>query len=111
VPATLIRKNQVADSLPIWSCSVCGLPCPPHYCGGGALLPHLFTLTRIREDAVWLVPHGVIIFRLVGEAITLTENCPTAVRVKKCYGDFVNSCGVYRGIIRKAFSLSQYCSN
>jgi len=32
-------------SLPIWSCSVWGLPCPPHYCGGGALLPHLFTLT------------------------------------------------------------------
>ena len=31
--------------LPIWSCSVWGLPCPPHYCGGGALLPHLFTLT------------------------------------------------------------------
>jgi hypothetical protein len=32
-------------SLPIWSCSVWGLPCPPHYCDGGALLPHLFTLT------------------------------------------------------------------
>ena len=23
-----------------------GLPCPPHCCGSGALLPHLFTLTR-----------------------------------------------------------------
>jgi hypothetical protein len=32
-------------SLPIWSCSVWGLPCPLHYCIGGALLPHLFTLT------------------------------------------------------------------
>ena len=32
-------------SFPIWSCSVWGLPCPLHYCGGGALLPHLFTLT------------------------------------------------------------------
>ena len=31
--------------LPIWSCSVWGLPCPHHYCRGGALLPHLFTLT------------------------------------------------------------------
>ena len=31
--------------LPIWSCSVWGLPCLPHYCGSGALLPHLFTLT------------------------------------------------------------------
>ena len=32
------------NSLPIWSCSVWGLPCPPHYWSGGALLPHLFTL-------------------------------------------------------------------
>ncbi len=41
----LIRKNQVPGSLPIWSCSVWGLPCPLHHCRGGALLPHLFTLT------------------------------------------------------------------
>ena len=47
----LIRKNQVPDFLPIWSCSVCGLPCPLHYCRGGALLPHLFTLTCVREGA------------------------------------------------------------
>ena len=39
------RTQLAPDSLPIWSCSVWGLPCPPHYCGGGALLPHLFTLT------------------------------------------------------------------
>ncbi len=31
--------------LPIWSCSVWGLPCPLHCWNGGALLPHLFTLT------------------------------------------------------------------
>ena len=37
--------ERTRDSLPIWSCSVWGLPCPLHYCGGGALLPHLFTLT------------------------------------------------------------------
>jgi len=43
-------KEPSSDFLPIWSCSVCGLPCPLHYCGGGALLPHLFTLTPIRED-------------------------------------------------------------
>ena len=36
-------------SLPIWSCSVWGLPCPRHYCRGGALLPHLFTLTPALE--------------------------------------------------------------
>src|ERR1700679_4279844 len=32
-------------SLPIWSCSVWGLPCPTPYGASGALLPHLFTLT------------------------------------------------------------------
>src|SRR6202035_162020 len=39
------RAQPKLDSLPIWSCSVWGLPCPPHYCSGGALLPQLFTLT------------------------------------------------------------------
>src|ERR1019366_1297521 len=41
------RRNRsfTRNSLPIWSCSVWGLPCPAHYCSGGALLPHLFTLT------------------------------------------------------------------
>ena len=33
------------DSLPIWSCSVWGLPCPRRYRRSGALLPHHFTLT------------------------------------------------------------------
>jgi len=40
-----VSGTEVLDFLPIWSCSAWGLPCPPHYCGGGALLPHLFTLT------------------------------------------------------------------
>ena len=40
------NQPQRRDSLPIWSCSVWGLPCPLHYCRGGALLPHLFTLTQ-----------------------------------------------------------------
>ena len=40
---TLQRRRNY---LPLWSCSVWGLPCPLHYCRGGALLPHLFTLTR-----------------------------------------------------------------
>ena len=43
---TLTPKSQGNSFLPIWSCSVWGLPCPLHYCRGGALLPHLFTLTR-----------------------------------------------------------------
>jgi len=45
VSAALIQGTKAANFLPIWSCSVWGLPCPRHYCRGGALLPHLFTLT------------------------------------------------------------------
>jgi len=39
------------DSLPIWSCSVWGLPCGSTYVAPGALLPHRFTLTfcRLRD--------------------------------------------------------------
>ena len=36
-------------SLPIWSCSVWGLPCPALYRTGGALSPHHFTLTSALE--------------------------------------------------------------
>jgi hypothetical protein len=45
-----------AESLPIWSCTVWGLPCPQHYCCGGALLPHLFTLTP--ASLSMLEPYG-----------------------------------------------------
>jgi hypothetical protein len=37
--------EERCDSLPIWSCSVWGLPCDPVYTRPGALLPHRFTLT------------------------------------------------------------------
>jgi len=50
----------VIHSFPIWSCSVWGLPCVTHYCGTGALLPHLFTLTATVEH-----------LRLCGLALTL----------------------------------------
>jgi hypothetical protein len=42
-PHRFLRSGRSA----IWSCSVWGLPCPLHYCNGGALLPHLFTLTSL----------------------------------------------------------------
>jgi hypothetical protein len=46
LPWILSRTHRSGGNfLPIWSCSVWGLPCPLHYCDGGALLPHLFTLT------------------------------------------------------------------
>ena len=44
-------------SLPIWSCSVWGLPCPLPYGSSGALLPHLFTLTSTRGKQA---PHGML---------------------------------------------------
>ena len=39
------RSGRAAHFLPIWSCSVWGLPCLRRYRLSGALLPHLFTLT------------------------------------------------------------------
>src|SRR5437762_311583 len=38
--------------LPIWSCSVRGFACHPCCHGRGALLPHLFTLTRKKGTGV-----------------------------------------------------------
>ncbi len=38
--------------LPIWSCSVRGLACHSPYGERGALLPHLFTLTRLRPNGL-----------------------------------------------------------
>ncbi len=62
------RFQLAPESLPIWSCSVWGLPCPPHYCGGGALLPHLFTLTTTAWgsplEQVPGVSHGCLSKRL-----------------------------------------------
>ncbi len=40
-----------AASLPIWSCSVWGLPCLRLHSRSGALLPHLFTLTPARTGS------------------------------------------------------------
>ena len=40
-------------AIPIRSCSGRGLPCLRHYCPSGALLPHLFTLTPLRERYIF----------------------------------------------------------
>jgi hypothetical protein len=42
-----VPEAEASGSLPIWSCSVWGLPCLAHCCDSGALLPHLFTLTSM----------------------------------------------------------------
>ena len=39
------RSRRAGASLPIWPCSVWGLPCHATHAARGALLPHLFTLT------------------------------------------------------------------
>ena len=44
-PPALRDCGASRPSSPIWSCSVWGLPCPRYHYRGGALLPHLFTLT------------------------------------------------------------------
>ena len=49
-------------SLPIWSCSVWGLPCPRRYRRSGALLPHHFTLTpALRQQAASGSPYDVAV--------------------------------------------------
>jgi hypothetical protein len=62
-PRAETHRMRASHSFPIWSCSVWGLPCPVHYCAGGALLPHLFTLTTAEAVAVcslWHFPsHGL----------------------------------------------------
>src|SRR4029077_10610270 len=54
-PSRHVPEAEAPGSLPIWSCSVWGLPCPLHCCNGGALLPHLFTLTS-------MLPSGRYVF-------------------------------------------------
>ena len=46
--------RAVLERLPIWSCSVRGFACHRPYGRRGALLPHLFTLTRLRPRPIGL---------------------------------------------------------
>ena len=44
------RRTRAGNPLPpVWPCSGWGLPCEPRYRDPGALLPHHFTLTRLRQ--------------------------------------------------------------
>ena len=53
-PRALKRPTRIQrgprHGIPIWSCSGWGLPCHRCYQRRGALLPHLFTLTRSRTN-------------------------------------------------------------
>jgi hypothetical protein len=67
-------------SLPIWSCSVWGLPCLRHYCRSGALLPHLFTLT-IAWSSLLEQFRGMAVFSLWHWPSTGFEACvPDVIR-------------------------------
>src|SRR5678816_4168158 len=46
---TRSRSRGTAGRLPIWPCSVRGFACHRLYSRRGALLPHLFTLPRLRS--------------------------------------------------------------
>ena len=68
-----------AHSLPIWSCSVWGLPCLRPYGRSGALLPHLFTLTPagLAVQANLTGPSGIPSEEGVAEAVSFLWHWPS----------------------------------
>ena len=50
-PATALPWREPRRAVPIWSCSWRGLPCRPRCRVRGALLPHPFTLARLRRGS------------------------------------------------------------
>ena len=66
------------ESLPIWSCSVWGLPCPLSYGSGGALLPHLFTLTPARKKHASFGMLNSLARAQVAEAVCFLWHWPSA---------------------------------
>ena len=51
-------KRDIYITIPIWFCSQWGLPCQICYHICGALLPHLFTLTKMAVYFLWHFPWG-----------------------------------------------------
>jgi len=76
------RWRVRARSLPIWSCSVWGLPCGIHYWLPGALLPHLFTLTlgRLRDPRRYVLCCTGRLCALKRKSRTLSGTLPCGVR-------------------------------
>ena len=73
-----------AYSLPIWSCSVWGLPCPEHCYSGGALLTHLFTLTTPRGGGRFVFCGTGRLPALTLESRTLSGTLLCGVRTFLC---------------------------
>ncbi len=63
-------------SLPIWSCSVWGLPCPRPHSLSGALLPHHFTLTPAPAPKLSRYS-GAALRRGVAEAVSFLWHWPS----------------------------------
>jgi|GEM_PF-3047150 len=76
------RWRVRAPSLPIWSCSVWGLPCGVHCWPSGALLPHLFTLTcgRLRSRRRYIFCCTGRLCALKRKSRTLSGTLPCGVR-------------------------------
>ena len=72
------RSGRAANFLPIWSCSVWGLPCLLRYRRSGALLPHLFTLTRRGERYIFCGTSRLA--ALTPRSRTLSGTLPCGVR-------------------------------
>ncbi len=69
-----------AASLPIWSCSVWGLPCLRRYRRSGALLPHLFTLTPEQVPGRYVFCGTGRLRALTPASRTLSGTLPCGVR-------------------------------
>jgi hypothetical protein len=67
-------------SLPIWSCSVWGLPCPRLYSRSGALLPHLFTLTTAWGSLLDWSRRRAVCFLWHWPSVGLEANVPDVIR-------------------------------
>jgi hypothetical protein len=76
------RIGSRRQSLPIWSCSVWGLPCLRRYRRSGALLPHLFTLTFgiLRGRRRYLLCGTSRLAALTPRSRTLSGTLPCGVR-------------------------------
>jgi len=71
------RVLRLCESLPIWSCSVWGLPCPAPYSASGALLPHLFTLTPARKEQALSGSPNSLAKAQVAEAVSSLWHWPS----------------------------------
>ena len=83
-------RGRSPGAAPIWSCSRWGLPCHRRYRRRGALLPHPFTLTRLRPGGLrravcflWHFPWGRPRRALPGTVFPWSPDFPPPARVAR----------------------------